>query len=140
MMIDTRTFTAIVAAAFGGLLPNVAEAQAKHGALAVDRSNGFFYGFAYDQLSRAAAEERALAEARERGGDPSIVLSWAGSGCGAYRTIPADSGTAYGWGLASTRAEADAIANSELNLRSGGTPGGNHVWGCFLKDYHPTDW
>lgn len=121
-------FALVVAVA--SLSVSAAHAQSQHGALAVDRNNGFFYGFAYDQPSREAAESRAMSEARERGGTPSIVLSWAGSGCGAYRTVPAESGTAYGWGLAGTRAEAESIAISELGERSGGASGPNHVWGC----------
>lgn len=104
--------------------------QAKYGALAVDRSNGFHYGFAYDYPTREEAERRALEEGRRKGGDVSVVLVWSGSGCGAYRTVQPGKGDAYGWGVARTRAEAETIAQREADKRAGGQPTPNHVWGC----------
>lgn len=121
---------AVCAMCFG---TQAAAADAKFGALAVDRAKGFIYGFAYDQPSRAEAEKRALDEARERGGKPAIVLSWSGPGCGAYRTVDQKDGNAYGWGLADTREMADAIARTEAAKRSGGAPVSKHVWGCNAR-------
>ncbi|MGL2963434.1 DUF4189 domain-containing protein [Flavobacterium sp. RSB2_4_14] len=109
---------------------SVAQTAPKYGALAIDRSNGFYYGWAYDQGSLAAAEQRALQECQQRGGDCSVVLAWSGSGCGAYRTIDGNVGTAYGWGLASTKEAADAIATRECLQRSNGKPAVNYVWSC----------
>lgn len=100
------------------------------GALAVDRSNGFYYGWAYDYTSRAEAEKRAVEECQKRGGNCSVVLSFVGSGCAAYCTINGKVGTAYGWGLAKTKEEADAIATKECMKRSKGTFPANYVWSC----------
>lgn len=111
--------------------------DAKHGALAVDRGNGYYYGFAYDHPSRAAAEAFADNECEKRGGSCSIVLSWAGTGCGAYRTVQGQAGTAYGWGLAPTLAEADAIATREAMQRSQGQPVPNHVRACNSNNAGP---
>jgi hypothetical protein len=103
---------------------------AKYGALAVDRNNGFYYGWAYDYDTRAEAEQRALEECRKRGGSGTVVLVWQGKGCGAYRTINGNVGTAYGWGVAETQSAADAIATQECLKRSNGNPASNHVWAC----------
>lgn len=111
--------------------------EAKHGALAVDRNNGFYYGFAYDHPTRGAAEAYAANECEKRGGSCSIVLSWAGTGCGAYRTAQGQAGTAYGWGLAETLSEADAIATREALKRSNGQPVPNFVHACNSKDAGP---
>lgn len=107
---------------------------AKHGALAVDRNDGFRYGFAYDHADRAGAEAFAISECAKRGGDCSVVLSWAGTGCGAYRTIDGQVGTAYGWGLAPSRADADAVALAEAMKRSNGNPPSNNAWACNSAD------
>jgi len=104
--------------------------SAKYGALAIDRSNGFYYGWSYDQSSLAEAENRAQQECTQRGGECSVVLAWSGSGCGAYRTIDGNVGTAYGWGLAATKEAADAIALRECQQRSNGKPAVNYVWSC----------
>jgi hypothetical protein len=104
--------------------------RANIGALAVDRNNGFYYGFAVDYETRAAAEQRALEECRQRGGRCAVVLVWQGAGCGAYRTVSDNVGTAYGWGVAGSRGEADAVASREAAKRSNGRPTPNHVWGC----------
>lgn len=122
---------AVTAAVLGGLMSaGVAAAQERYGALAVDRNNGFYYGFAYDQPTRADAEQRAIAEGRKRGGNVSVVLVWSGDGCGAYRTVQSGQGDAYGWGVARTRPEADAIASREAAKRAPGVPTPNNVWGC----------
>lgn len=108
--------------------------QSKYAALAIDRSNGFYHGWAYDHASRKEAEQFALDAAAEHGAkQPSIVLSWSGSGCGVYRTVESNVGTAYGWGAASTREGADRIASDEASKRSKGKPTPNHVWACNSK-------
>ncbi|WP_165356376.1 DUF4189 domain-containing protein [Sphingosinicella sp. BN140058] len=103
------------------------------GALAVDRTNGYRYGFSYDYTSRAAAEKRALAEVRKRGGSGTVVLAWSGRGCAAYRTVPEGAGNAYGWGIAATRAAADRIASAHAAVRSKGKPTPKVVWACNSK-------
>lgn len=108
----------------------VLKAQAKYGALAVDRSNGFYYGFAYDYATLEEAEKRAIEECTRRGGNAYVALTWSGAGCAVYRTIDGKVGTAYGWGLAATQAEADAIATRECLKRSNGAPASNFVWAC----------
>ncbi len=100
------------------------------GALAVDRTNGFYYGWAYDHPSLADAEKRAVDECTRKGGDCSVVLTFSGTGCAAYRTIDGKVGTAFGWGLARTREEADEIAKRECMKRSKGTFPSNYVWSC----------
>lgn len=108
----------------------------KYGALAIDRNNGFYYGWAYDQNSLAEAEQRALLECKNRGGNGTVVLEWSGGGCAAYRTIKENVGTAYGWGLATTKEEADAIATKECLNRSNGIAADNFVWACNSGDVH----
>ena len=107
-----------------------AAAPAKVGALAIDRAKGFIYGFSHDHATRAEAEARALEEVEKRGGRGSVVLVWAGSGCGAYRTIAPEDGNAYGWGVAATQVEAQAIADREVAKRANGKIAMEHVWAC----------
>lgn len=102
----------------------------KFGALAIDRSNGFYYGCSYDYSTLAEAEKRAIEECNKKGGNCTIVLSYSGTGCAAYRTIDGNVGTAFGWGLAKTKEEADAIATKECLKRSNGTSPTNFVWSC----------
>lgn len=109
----------------------------KFGALAVDRAKGFAFGFSFDQPSRLDAERRALEETRKRGGDGAVVLVWSGAGCGAYRTVDPKDGNAYGWGLARTRAEADAIAQREALKRSNGSVTWNNAWACNSSPAEP---
>jgi hypothetical protein len=106
----------------------------KFGALAVDRSNGFYYGWAVDYKTQSEANNRALTECNNRGGNCSIVLRWSGGQCAAYKTIKENVGTAYGWGVARSRAQAEAIATNECLKRSNGVPCSNYVWGCNSKD------
>src|SRR5687767_4725778 len=73
------------------------------GALAIDRNNGFYYGWSYDNPTLDAASKRAVDECNKTGGDCSVVLTFTGAGCAAYRTINGNVGTACGWGLAKTR-------------------------------------
>ena len=118
----------------------------KFGALAIDRSNGFYYGFSYDYATLAEAEQKAIEECSKKGGNCSVVLSFSGTGCAAYRTIDGKAGTAYGWGFAKTKEEADAIAMKEALKRSNGVNPSNFVWSCnsantgTLKEiYNATD-
>jgi uncharacterized protein (TIGR02145 family) len=105
-------------------------AISKFGALAIDRTNGFYYGWSYDYATLAEAENKAVEECNKKGGSCSVVLSFSGAGCAAYRTIDGSVGMAYGWGLAKTKEEADAIAIQECLKRSNGKPANNFVWGC----------
>lgn len=108
----------------------VADQLFHYGALAIDRRDGFYYGWANDYPTLGDAIDRALAECTNRGGKCRVVLAWSGRGCGAYRTIDGKVGTAYGWGVAATRDEADAIARREAEKRSKHVPATNFVWGC----------
>ena len=108
--------------------------QSKHAALAIDRGNGFYYGWAHDHPSQVEAERFALKAAAEHGAkNPSIVLSWSGSGCGAYRTVEGNVGTAYGWGVAASQEAAERIASEQALKRSKGKPVPNRVWACNSK-------
>lgn len=109
----------------------------KFGALAVDRNNGYYYGWAYNYSTEAAAENKALQECKSKGGNCTVVLSWEGVACGAYRTINGNVGTAYGWGIAATKEEADAIATKEAMIRSNGTFPDNYVWACNDGGMYP---
>ncbi|MBU8883049.1 DUF4189 domain-containing protein [Kaistella sp. DKR-2] len=110
--------------------PVAKTSASKFGALAVDRSNGYYYGYAFDFPTRAAAEKKAVDECIQKGGNCSVVLTYSGAGCAAYRTIDGSVGTAFGWGVAKTKEEADAIATAECLKRSGGNPASNFVWSC----------
>ncbi len=109
-------------------------AQSKFGSLAIDRNNGFYYGFAYDHATQAEADARALQECRSRGGQCAVVVWWSGAGCAAYRTVEGNVGTAYGWGIAVTKEQADAIATRECRQRSNGRSATNFAWACNSGD------
>lgn len=102
----------------------------KYGALAIDRSNGFYYGWSNDYSNLAEAESRSLEECKKKGGNCIVVLSFSGNACAVYRTINSNVGNAYGWGVASTKDEADKIATAECLKRSNGMPASNFVWSC----------
>lgn len=103
----------------------------KFGALAIDKSNGFYYGWSFDYSTLAEAEKKAIEECNKRGGKGTIVLSWSGEGCGVYRTVAGNSvNTAFGWGVAKTKEEADVIATRECLKRSNGKDASNYVWAC----------
>lgn len=102
----------------------------KFGALAIDRNNGLYYGWSFDYTTLAEAEKKAIEECNAKGGNCTVVLSYSGTGCAAYRTIEGKIGTAYGWGLAKTKEEADAIATKECLKRSNGIVPKNFVWSC----------
>jgi len=133
----TGWISAALTAVFLVGAPAGAQPAPAFGALAVDRARSFAFGFAYDHPTRAEAERRALEEARKRGGNPSVVLVWSGTGCGAYRTVAVSDGDAYGWGVARTRPEADAIAQREVARRSNGRPAPNSVWACNSDTAQP---
>jgi len=110
----------------------------KYGALAVDRKQGFVYGFAYDQPSRAEANQFAMGECSKRDGNCSVVVEFAGEGCASYHTISAEDGSAYGWGTASTQAGAETRSLEECNAFSDGKATcSNHVWACNSQDVAP---
>lgn len=102
----------------------------KFGALAIDRSNGFYYGWSYDYSSLAEAEKKAVEECKAKGGNCTVVLSYSGSGCAAYRSIDGNTGSAFGWGVAKTKEAADEIATKECLKRSNGKNPSNFVWSC----------
>lgn len=117
---------------FIGLFLSIYANAADFASLAVDRSNGFVYGWSHDQPSLNVAERSALRECNKRSNNNgcSIVLAWSGGGCGAYRTIDSQLGTAYGWAIAPTRNIADALANKNALERSNGIAAPNYVWAC----------
>ena len=103
----------------------------KYGALAIDRDNGFYYGFAANASTLTDAVKSAIAECKRKGGKCTLVLSYSGAGCVAYRTSEGQNvGLAYGWGLASTREEADKIAKKECADRTYGMAVPNLVCSC----------
>jgi uncharacterized protein (TIGR02145 family) len=113
------------------LLPAVySHAQTVYAALAIDRSEGSYVAWAYDYATLQGAENRALRDCKEKGGNCTVVLRWSGKGCGAYRSIPGKAGTAYGWGFAETQAEADIIATNEALKRSSGAQPSVYLWAC----------
>jgi len=122
-------------------LPSVAFTQndpspddIKYGALAIDRANGVYYGWAIDCLTLAEAEEKAIEACNEKGGNCSVVLSFSGKACAAYRHITGNVGMGYGWGIAQTAEEADAKAKKECAERSYGLPAPNHDSRCSSPD------
>lgn len=130
-------FIAITVASFGQTKPPMKKpvstakpVVSKFGALAIDRNNGFYYGWSFDYATLAEAEKKAIEECNKKGGNCTVVLSYSGTGCAAYRTIEGSIGTAFGWGLAKTKEEADAIATKECLRRSNGTNPTNFVWSC----------
>ena len=101
-----------------------------YGALAIDRGNGFYFGWAADCSTLAEAEKKAIENCSKKGGRCTIVLSFSGTGCAAYRFITGNVGMGYGWGLAKTKEEADTRAKKECAERSYGLPAPNFVWSC----------
>lgn len=102
--------------------------SAQHASLAIDQKTGDQYGWAVDYETQAEADQRALAECEEKGGDDChIVLRFTG-GCGAY-VVERGNNSLYAWGTADTRTEAETRAISEARAR-GGTDLVVRVWGC----------
>lgn len=110
----------------------------KFAALAIDRNDGFAYGFSYDHPQSTVAEKKALEECntRSKNSKCSVVLSWSGEGCGVYRSIDGNVGTAYGWGISKSRGDADIIATREVQKRSAGQNATNHAWACNSNVKH----
>ena len=102
----------------------------KYGALSIDRSNGFYFGWAYDCQTLAEAEKKAIEECNKKGGRCTVVLSFSGTGCAAYRFITGNVGMGFGWGIAKTKEEADLKAIKECAERSYGLPSPNLVYKC----------
>lgn len=113
------------------LLPACGVCSAQSGqfaALSIDKAKGTAYGWAVGHGSQASASERALQECRKfSGAQCSVVLTFSG-GCGAY-AVDGGSATAYGWGTAATRSEAESRAKQEARKRGAGNPV-TRVWGC----------
>lgn len=103
----------------------------KFGALAIDRQNGYYFGWAADCSTLPEAEKKAIEECNKKGGKCTVVLSYSGTGCAAYRSSAGKNvGIAFGWGLANSKEEADAIAKKECSIRSYGMKAPNFVWNC----------
>jgi hypothetical protein len=121
---------ALLVVAMIGLASQVSAQESPHGALAVDEAQGYSFGFAHDHPNQLVAEKRAMDECATHGGKGCrVVLSWSGSGCGAYRSVTTD-GFAYGWGVDATRPAAEATADRELAERSNGRLAENRAWAC----------
>ena len=108
--------------------------ETKYGALAIDRGNGFYYGWAIDSPTLAEAEKKAIEECNNKGGKCTVVLSFSGAGCAAYRFITGNVGMGYGWGLALTKEEADVKAKKECAERSYGLPAPNFIYKCSSQN------
>jgi len=103
----------------------------KYGALAIDRNNGYFFGFKADGATLSEAVRGAIEECTKKGGKCTVVLSYSGTGCVAYRcSAGTNVGLAFGWGVARTKEEADKIAVKECSVRSFGTAAPVSVWSC----------
>jgi hypothetical protein len=110
----------------------------KFGALAVDRSQGYVFAWAYDHPTRQAANDFALDECAKRNGECAVVVEFSGEGCASYHTVSESDGTAYGWGTAPTRDAAQARSLQECNaFADGKATCGNHVWACNSADVAP---
>ena len=128
---NNTTISRIFSTSITILFFQMAYAQSdKYGALAIDRTKVYCYGFSYDQETLTNAENKAIVECQNRGGDCEVVLRWSGKGCGVYRTIDEKEGTAFGWGLATTKEEADQLATQECLKRSNGIVPMQFAWAC----------
>ncbi|WP_347372556.1 DUF4189 domain-containing protein [Aequorivita sp. Q41] len=104
-----------------------AQDTGNYASLAIDARNGEAYGWAVNYETQAEANERALKECEEAGANCHLVLKFEG-GCGAY-VVERGNPSLYGWGVANSRAEAEAIAKEEASAQ-GGTDLVVRVWGC----------
>jgi hypothetical protein len=103
----------------------------RYGALAIDRTNGVFFGWAVDCPTLAEAQNKAIDNCNKKGGKCTVVLSYSGTCCAAYRISAGKNvGLAFGWGLAKTKEEADVIAKKEHLIRSYGMAAPNVTYGC----------
>ncbi len=104
----------------------------KYGALAIERDNGYYFGWAVDCGTLEEAQKKAVEECTKKGGKCSVVLSFSGTCCAAYRSSAGKNvGIAFGWGVAKTKEEADVIAKREHLLRSFGMAAPNISYGCI---------
>ena len=101
------------------LLGSPAAAADKYGAIAYNFSTGAS-GFSHDYHSRDGAEERALDEC----GNGCEVVAWVKNSCAALAI--GDDG--WGWGRASSRAEAEKEALFQCGHRTDGCE--VKVWVC----------
>jgi len=106
------------------------QSETRYAALAIDRSNGFYFGWANDCTTLSEAEKKAIDECSKKGGRCTVILSFSGTGCAAYRFITGNVGMGYGWGLARTKEEADMKAKKECAERSFGLPAPNLIIRC----------
>ncbi len=97
------------------------------GSLAIDSNQGSAYGYSYDYPTAQAADTRAINEC----GGPNVchVVKNFERGCGAYAADQAPGGSAYGWGTAPTKEQAQNIALSYCR-QYGGTDCIIRVWSC----------
>lgn len=132
-----QLIAAITIVAGAAMAPAAFAQEVPYGALAVDEAQGYHFGFAHDYGNQADADRRATEECQSHGGSSCrVVLLWSGEGCGAYRSVT-DGGYAYGWGVAGTRASAEAIADRELMARSNGRMAQNRAWACNSNSPQP---
>ena len=93
----------------------------KYGAMAIDRNNGYYLGYVVNAPTLSEAVKGAIAQCNNKGGRCTLVLSYSGKGCVAYRTSAGKFvGMAYGWGIAGTKEEADVLAKEECTERTYG--------------------
>jgi len=96
-----------------------------YASLAIDSDQGSRWGFSFDYDNAYEADQRALAEC---GQGCRIVKNFA-TGCGAYAADQTYGGTAYGWGLATSEAQAKNIALDQCQYY-GGDKCVIRVWAC----------
>ncbi len=101
--------------------------DAQYAALAIDQIAGKRYGWAVEYETQSEADQRALTECEKNGGECHVVLRFEG-GCGAY-VVERGNNSLYGWGTASTKAEAETRAMQEARA-IGGKDLVVRVWGC----------
>jgi hypothetical protein len=106
------------------LLPAGAQARDNYGAIAYSFSTGR-YGYSYDWPSRAEAENYARSQC---GIGDCAVKVWFKNACGA---LAVGRGSAYGWGWAGSRGQAEGSALSECQARSAGCR--VRVWSCTTR-------
>jgi hypothetical protein len=117
----------IITAILLGFSAVKAQEKGNYGSLAIDARNGNAYGWAVNYASQVDANKRAIEECEQAGADCHIVLKFEG-GCGAY-VVEKGNASLYGWGVANTRTEAEAIAKEEARAL-GGTDLVVRAWGC----------
>lgn len=81
----------------------------KYGALAVDKNNGSYYGWAYDYSNKEEAKHKAFYECTIKGGNCSVVMEFSGlDRCAAYSSNNKDISA---WAKAPKKVEARFIAS-----------------------------